>query len=134
MTPSSASLITASQESHIWPVAIVTASFSDCDNSSSFSPFFFFVSAVALTSNISLTKSFSTVLVKIRASPQKAFVYAFGVISNVAVTRLGRMESFTGANTVFSADGVKGVFMAKRESFVTCAFRADEAVDKRGRG
>lgn len=50
------------------------------------------------------------------------------------MTREGRTESFTARRTVVRADGVKGVVMARRESFVTWARRAAEDVERRVRG
>lgn len=41
-----------------------------------------------------------------------------GIVRRAAVTREGSMDSFTTERTVMGAEGVKGVFTDRRESFV----------------
>ena len=50
----------------------------------------------------------------------------------VAVNSEGRIDSFNAEITVLIAEGVKGVFIVRRESLVTCDLRASDEADRSG--
>ena len=52
---------------------------------------------------------------------------------SVAVNKEGRTDSFNAERMVPIAEGVKGVFIVKRDSLVTWDLRASEEADRSGR-